>query len=177
MVSQAQSASSQPKIIVSTQNQQSGTSAGVSGQHQQTVRMVTAQLAGKPIVLTSSGGKTVGVNVATAGNVVLGKQTAGSSNQANQQSIILNSQLLNIKTLHGLKVIPTPAGLKTGGAVYARVITPSAINQTNVTSQQQAQQQQQQTSQQQQNNQQQQQQTNQQHNNNMQNNSPFSGNQ
>lgn len=45
-----------------------------------------------------------------------------------QQPIILPSQLLNIKTLHGLKVIPTPAGLKTtGAAVYARVIAPTTM--------------------------------------------------
>lgn len=88
--------------------------------------MVTAQLAGKPIVL-ASGNKNVGVGVSNSGSVVLGKQQP-SQQQTQQQPIILPSQLLNIKTLHGLKVIPTPAGLKTtGAAVYARVIAPTTI--------------------------------------------------
>ncbi|XP_076244084.1 nuclear factor related to kappaB binding protein [Calliopsis andreniformis] len=121
VVSQAQTPSGQSKIIVSTQQQQSQPQA-------QTVRMVTAQLAGKPIVL-ASGNKNVGVGVSSSGNVVLGKQqTSQQQQQTQQQPIILPSQLLNIKTLHGLKVIPTPAGLKTtGAAVYARVIAPTTI--------------------------------------------------
>lgn len=137
MVPQAQVSSSQSKIIaVSTQHQQS------QPQQAQTVRMVTAQLAGKPIVLASSN-KNVGVAVSTSGgNVVLGKQPASQQQQQQQQTqqpIILPSQLLNIKTLHGLKVIPTPTGLKTaGGAVYARVIAPTTIaSSTQATSSQQ----------------------------------------
>ncbi|KMQ83873.1 nuclear factor-like kappa-b-binding protein [Lasius niger] len=97
--------------------------------------MVT-QLAGKPIVL-ASGNKNVGVAVSTSGgNVVLGKQSTSQPQQQQQQQqaqqpIILPSQLLNIKTLHGLKVIPTPTGLKaTSGAVYARVIAPTTIAST-----------------------------------------------
>ncbi|KAL6260847.1 hypothetical protein P5V15_008374 [Pogonomyrmex californicus] len=131
VVPQAQASSSQSKVIaVSTQHQQS--------QPQQTVRMVTAQLAGKPIVLASSN-KNVGVAVSTSGgNVVLGKQPTSQQQQQTQQPIILPSQLLNIKTLHGLKVIPTPTGLKTaGGTVYARVITPTTIASTQATSNQQ----------------------------------------
>lgn len=132
---QAQASSSQSKIIaVSTQHQQS------QPQQAQTVRMVTAQLAGKPIVLASSN-KNVGVAVSTSGgNVVLGKQPTSQQQQQQQtqQPIILPSQLLNIKTLHGLKVIPTPTGLKTaGGAVYARVIAPTTIASTQATSNQQ----------------------------------------
>lgn len=131
---QAQASTSQSKIIaVSTQHQQS------QPQQAQTVRMVTAQLAGKPIVLASSN-KNVGVAVSTSGgNVVLGKQPASQQQQQQaQQPIILPSQLLNIKTLHGLKVIPTPTGLKTaGGAVYARVIAPTTIASTQATSNQQ----------------------------------------
>lgn len=97
--------------------------------------MVTAQLAGKPIVL-ASGNKNVGVGVNSGGSVVLGKQQ--SSQQTQQQPIILPSQLLNIKTLHGLKVIPTPAGLKTtGAAVYARVIAPTTITSSQSTGNQQ----------------------------------------
>lgn len=131
---QAQASTSQSKIIaVSTQHQQ-------PQQQAQTVRMVTAQLAGKPIVLASSN-KNVGVAVSTSGgNVVLGKQPASQQQQQQQtqQPIILPSQLLNIKTLHGLKVIPTPTGLKTaGGAVYARVIAPTTIASTQATSNQQ----------------------------------------
>jgi len=137
VVPQTQSSSNQSKIIaVSTQHQQS------QPQQAQTVRMVTAQLAGKPIVLTSSN-KNVGVAVSTTsgGNVVLGKQsTSQQHQQQTQQPIILPSQLLNIKTLHGLKVIPTPTGLKTaGGAVYARVIAPTTIASTQATNQQQVQ--------------------------------------
>lgn len=132
---QAQASTSQSKIIaVSTQHQQP------QPQQAQTVRMVTAQLAGKPIVLASSN-KNVGVAVSTSGgNVVLGKQPASQQQQQQQtqQPIILPSQLLNIKTLHGLKVIPTPTGLKTaGGAVYARVIAPTTIASTQATSNQQ----------------------------------------
>ena len=100
--------------------------------------MVTAQLAGKPIVL-ASGNKGVGVGINQSGNVVLGKQQSGQQQGGQQQPIILPSQLLNIKTLHGLKVIPTPAGLKTtGAAVYARVIAPTTIasTQANVAQQQ-----------------------------------------
>lgn len=142
VVPQQQTSSGQSKIIVSTQHQQS------QSQQAQTVRMVTAQLTGKPIVL-ASGNKNVGVAVsASGGNVVLGKQPTSSQQQQQQQQhqqqqqqpqqqqqtqqpIILPSQLLNIKTLHGLKVIPTPSGLKTtGGAVYARVITPTTIAST-----------------------------------------------
>ncbi|KAL0130422.1 hypothetical protein PUN28_002239 [Cardiocondyla obscurior] len=125
VVPQAQASANQSKIIaVTTQHQQS------QPQQAQTVRMVTAQLAGKPIVLASSN-KNVGVAVSTTsgGNVVLGKQPVSQQQQQQtQQPIILPSQLLNIKTLHGLKVIPTPTGLKTaGGAVYARVIAPTTI--------------------------------------------------
>ena len=166
VVSQAQSSTGQPKIIVSSQSpgQQGGQSQQAGTQ--QTVRMVTAQLAGKPIVLASSGGgKSVGVNMAAGGNVVLGKQSTAGGQQSGQQPIILPSQLLNIKTLHGLKVIPTPAGLKTTGpAVYARVIAPTTLTQTNQSNVVIQQQQQQQTQQQQQQ---------------MQNarNSPFSGSQ
>ncbi|XP_012254609.2 nuclear factor related to kappa-B-binding protein [Athalia rosae] len=124
VVSQAQGVAGQSKVIVSSQQQQ---------QQPQTVRMVAAQLAGKPIMLASS---SKGVTVAGgATGVVLSKQ------QQQQQPIILPSQLLNIKTLHGLKVIPAPAGLKTG-AVYARVIAPSV--QTSTANQQTQQQQQQQ---------------------------------
>lgn len=137
MVPQAQASSGQSKIIVSTQHQQS------QAQQAQTVRMVTAQLAGKPIVL-ASGNKNVGVAVSTSGgNVVLGKQSSSQQQQQQQQQqtqqpIILPSQLLNIKTLHGLKVIPTPTGLKTaGGAVYARVIAPTTIASTQSPSNQQ----------------------------------------
>lgn len=133
VVPQAQASSSQSKIIaVSTQHQS-------QPQQAQTVRMVTAQLAGKPIVLASSN-KNVGVAVSTSGNVVLGKQPTSQQQQQQQtqQPIILPSQLLNIKTLHGLKVIPTPTGLKTaGGAVYARVIAPTTIASTQATSNQQ----------------------------------------
>lgn len=121
-MSQAQTSSGQSKIIASTQQQQQQQQS----QQAQTVRMVTAQLAGKPIVL-ASGNKNVGVGVSNSGSVVLGKQQP-SQQQTQQQPIILPSQLLNIKTLHGLKVIPTPAGLKTtGAAVYARVIAPTTI--------------------------------------------------
>ncbi|XP_043593392.1 nuclear factor related to kappa-B-binding protein-like isoform X2 [Bombus pyrosoma] len=128
VVSQAQTSSGQSKIIASTQQQQ-------QTQQAQTVRMVTAQLAGKPIVL-ASGNKNVGVGVSSGGSVVLGKQQ--SSQQTQQQPIILPSQLLNIKTLHGLKVIPTPAGLKTtGAAVYARVIAPTTITSSQSTGNQQ----------------------------------------
>ncbi|XP_015428389.1 PREDICTED: nuclear factor related to kappa-B-binding protein [Dufourea novaeangliae] len=130
VVSQAQTSSGQSKIIVSTQQSQP--------QQAQTVRMVTAQLAGKPIVL-ASGNKNVGVGVSSSGSVVLGKQQS-SQQQTQQQPIILPSQLLNIKTLHGLKVIPTPAGLKTtGAAVYARVIAPTTITSTQSTGNQQQQ--------------------------------------
>ncbi|XP_076757201.1 nuclear factor related to kappaB binding protein isoform X2 [Xylocopa sonorina] len=128
VVSQAQTSSGQSKIIASTQQQQQ--------QQAQTVRMVTAQLAGKPIVL-ASGNKNVGVGVSSGGSVVLGKQQT-SQQQTQQQPIILPSQLLNIKTLHGLKVIPTPAGLKTtGAAVYARVIAPTTITSSQSTGNQQ----------------------------------------
>lgn len=140
VVPQAQTSSGQSKIIaVSTQHQQS------QPQQTQTVRMVTAQLAGKPIVL-ASGNKNVGVAVSTSsGNVVLGKQPTSQQTpqqqqqqQQTQQPIILPSQLLNIKALHGLKVIPTPSGLKTaGGAVYARVIAPTTIASAQSTSNQQ----------------------------------------
>ncbi|XP_043265213.1 nuclear factor related to kappa-B-binding protein isoform X1 [Colletes gigas] len=130
VVSQAQTSSGQSKIIVSTQQQQQS--------QPQTVRMVTAQLAGKPIVL-ASGNKNVGVGVSSGGSVVLGKQQS-SQQQTQQQPIILPSQLLNIKTLHGLKVIPTPTGLKTtGAAVYARVIAPTTITSTQSTGNQQQQ--------------------------------------
>ncbi|XP_076648684.1 nuclear factor related to kappaB binding protein [Halictus rubicundus] len=130
VVSQAQTSSGQSKIIVSTQQSQP--------QQGQTVRMVTAQLAGKPIVL-ASGNKNVGVGMSSSGSVVLGKQQS-SQQQTQQQPIILPSQLLNIKTLHGLKVIPTPAGLKTtGAAVYARVIAPTTITSTQSTGNQQQQ--------------------------------------
>lgn len=144
MVPQAQASPGQSKIIaVSTQHQQS------QPQQAPTVRMVTAQLAGKPIVL-ASGNKNVGVAVSTSsGNVVLGKQPVSQQpqqqqqqpqqqQQQTQQPIILPSQLLNIKTLHGLKVIPTPTGLKTAGsAVYARVIAPTTIASTQAASNQQ----------------------------------------
>ncbi|XP_063977217.1 nuclear factor related to kappa-B-binding protein [Diachasmimorpha longicaudata] len=126
VVSQAQASPGQSKIIASTQ--QAGTAGG------QTVRMVTAQLAGKPIVL-ASGNKSVGVGISSTGGMVLGKQSA--TPQQGQQPIILPSQLLNIKTLHGLKVIPTPTGLKTGAAVYARVIAPTTIAGTQATNTQQ----------------------------------------
>ena len=97
--------------------------------------MVTAQLAGKPIVL-ASGSKTVGVSGSTG--VILGKQQSQQAQSSQQQPIILPSQLLNIKTLHGLKVIPTAAGLKTtGAAVYARVIAPTTISSTQTTANQQ----------------------------------------
>lgn len=140
MVPQAQTSPGQSKIIaVSTQHQQS------QSQQAPTVRMVTAQLAGKPIVLASN--KNVGVAVNTSsGNVVLGKQPVSQQSQQQpqqqqqqaQQPIILPSQLLNIKTLHGLKVIPTPTGLKTAGsAVYARVIAPTTIASTQAASNQQ----------------------------------------
>ncbi|KOX72436.1 Nuclear factor related to kappa-B-binding protein [Melipona quadrifasciata] len=129
VVSQAQTSSGQSKIIASTQQQP-------QPQQAQTVRMVTAQLAGKPIVL-ASGNKNVGVGVSSSGSVVLGKQQS-SQQQTQQQPIILPSQLLNIKTLHGLKVIPTPAGLKTtGAAVYARVIAPTTITSSQSTGNQQ----------------------------------------
>lgn len=96
--------------------------------------MVTAQLAGKPIVL-ASGSKGVGVSGGTG--VILGKQLP-QAQSSQQQPIILPSQLLNIKTLHGLKVIPTAAGLKTtGAAVYARVIAPTTISSTQTTTNQQ----------------------------------------
>lgn len=132
MVSQAQSSSGQSKIITSTQQQQQS-----QPQQTQTVRMVTAQLAGKPIVL-ASGNKNVGVGVSSSGSVVLGKQQSSQQQQTQQQPIILPSQLLNIKTLHGLKVIPTPAGLKTtGAAVYARVIAPTTITSSQTTGNQQ----------------------------------------
>ncbi|XP_050452746.1 nuclear factor related to kappa-B-binding protein-like isoform X1 [Cataglyphis hispanica] len=137
VVSQAQASSSPSKIITVTQHQQS------QPQQPQTLRMVTAQLAGKPIVL-ASGNKNVGVAVSTSGgNVVLGKQSTSQPQQQQQQQqtqqpIILPSQLLNIKTLHGLKVIPTPTGLKaTSGAVYARVIAPTTIASTQPMSNQQ----------------------------------------
>ncbi|XP_029668197.1 nuclear factor related to kappa-B-binding protein-like isoform X1 [Formica exsecta] len=137
VVSQAQASSSPSKIITVTQHQQS------PPQQPQTLRMVTAQLAGKPIVL-ASGNKNVGVAVSTSGgNVVLGKQSTSQPQQQQQQQqtqqpIILPSQLLNIKTLHGLKVIPTPTGLKaTSGAVYARVIAPTTIASTQAMSNQQ----------------------------------------
>ncbi|XP_046488673.1 nuclear factor related to kappa-B-binding protein [Neodiprion pinetum] len=134
VVSQAATAA-QSKVTVSSQQQQQ--------QQPQTVRMVAAQLAGKPIMLASSS-KGVSVAGGTTG-VVLSKQQ-----QQQQQPIILPSQLLNIKTLHGLKVIPAPAGLKTG-AVYARVIAPSVQTTTaNQQPQQQPQLQQQQQQQQQQ---------------------------
>ena len=121
MVSQAQNVSGQPKIIVSSPQQQ---------QSQQAVRMVATQLAGKPIVI-ASGNKSMGMNLGTSGSVVLGKQTGQQTNQP----IILPSQLLNIKTLHGLKVIPTPGGLKTTGTtLYARVLAPSTITTTAQTS-------------------------------------------
>ncbi|XP_015109741.1 nuclear factor related to kappa-B-binding protein [Diachasma alloeum] len=126
VVSQAQASPGQSKIIASTQ--QAGTAGG------QTVRMVTAQLAGKPIVL-ASGNKSVGVGISSTGGMVLGKQTTAP--QQGQQPIILPSQLLNIKTLHGLKVIQTPTGLKTGTAVYARVIAPTTIAGTQATNTQQ----------------------------------------
>lgn len=144
VVTQAQSSSGQPKLIMSSQSPQGQVTVQSSqANSQQTVRMVTAQLAGKPIVLASSGG-------GKTGTVVLGKQTAGGQ----QQPIVLPSQLLNIKTLQGIKVIPTPAGLKAAGqAVYARVIAPTSITQTNqsnvVTMQTQQQPQQQQNNQQQ----------------------------
>lgn len=128
-MSQAQTSSGQSKIIASTQQQQQPQA--------QTVRMVTAQLAGKPIVL-ASGNKNVGVGVSSSGSVVLGKQQPSQQQQTQQQPIILPSQLLNIKTLHGLKVIPTPAGLKTtGAAVYARVIAPTTITSSQSTGNQQ----------------------------------------
>ena len=130
VVSQGQGQPGQSKIIVTSQQNQSPGA--------QTVRMVTAQLAGKPIVL-ASGNKGVGVGINQSGNVVLGKQQSGQQQGGQQQPIILPSQLLNIKTLHGLKVIPTPAGLKTtGAAVYARVIAPTTIasTQANVAQQQ-----------------------------------------
>jgi len=147
VVPQAQASPGQSKIIaVSTQHQQS------QPQQAPTVRMVTAQLAGKPIVLASSN-KNVGVAVSTSsGNVVLGKQPVSQQpqqqsqqqqqqqpqQQQTQQPIILPSQLLNIKTLHGLKVIPTPTGLKTAGsAVYARVIAPTTLASTQAASNQQ----------------------------------------
>ncbi|CAK9828671.1 Nuclear factor related to kappa-B-binding protein [Anthophora retusa] len=129
VVSQAQTSTGQSKIIASTQHQ--------SQPQAQTVRMVTAQLAGKPIVL-ASGNKNVGVGVSSSGSVVLGKQQSSQQQQTQQQPIILPSQLLNIKTLHGLKVIPTPAGLKTtGAAVYARVIAPTTITSSQTTGNQQ----------------------------------------
>lgn len=128
VVSQAQTSSVPPKIIVSNHQQQQQTQG-------QTVRMVTAQLAGKPIVL-ASGSKGVGVGAGTTG-VILGKQSP-QAQSSQQQPIILPSQLLNIKTLHGLKVIPTAAGLKTtGAAVYARVIAPTTISSTQTTTNQQ----------------------------------------
>ncbi|XP_034938876.1 uncharacterized protein [Chelonus insularis] len=130
VVSQAQTSPGQAKIVVTSQQQQTSGAP--------TVRMVTAQLAGKPIVLASAN-KSVGVGISGGSSVVLGKQSP--QQQTGQQPIILPSQLLNIKTLHGLKVIPTPAGLKTAGAaVYARVIAPTTIStaQTTTTQQQQA---------------------------------------
>ena len=127
-MSQAQASSVPPKIIVSTHQQQQQTPG------QQTVRMVTAQLAGKPIVL-ASGSK--GVGVSGSGGVILGKQQSQQAQSSQQQPIILPSQLLNIKTLHGLKVIPTAAGLKTGAAVYARVLAPTTISSTQTTTNQQ----------------------------------------
>ncbi|XP_033219071.1 nuclear factor related to kappa-B-binding protein isoform X2 [Belonocnema kinseyi] len=133
VVSQAQTSSVPPKIIVSTHQQQQQT-----GGQQQTVRMVTAQLAGKPIVL-ASGSK--GVGVSGSGGVILGKQQSQQAQSSQQQPIILPSQLLNIKTLHGLKVIPTAAGLKTGAAVYARVLAPTTMSSTQTTTNQQQQQQ------------------------------------
>lgn len=82
-------------------------------------------LGGKPILL-ASGNKNIGVNLNTAGGVVLGKQL--NQQQTPQQPIILPSQLLNLKTLHGLKVVPTPGGLKTTGtALYARVLAPGSL--------------------------------------------------
>lgn len=145
VVSQGQSSSgNQPKIIVTSQaqqqqSQQSQDQSQTSvAQGQQTVRMVTAQLAGKPIVLASGNkGVSMGVNANTG--VVLGKQGPTQGQQL-QQPIILPSQLLNIKTLHGLKVIPTPAGLKTtGAAVYARVIAPTTMASVQTTQTTQAQ--------------------------------------
>lgn len=128
-MSQAQTSSVPPKIIVSNHQQQQQQTQGQA----QTVRMVTAQLAGKPIVL-ASGSK--GVGGGTTG-VILGKQSP-QAQSSQQQPIILPSQLLNIKTLHGLKVIPTATGLKTtGAAVYARVIAPTTISSTQTTSNQQ----------------------------------------
>lgn len=136
VVTQPQSLSGQPKIIVSSQSPQlqQQTQGSQHQQQQQTVRMLTAQMAGKPIILSSSPtGKTV------TGNVVLGKQTVGTAAQPGQQQQIVlpGHQLLNIKTLHGLKVISTPAGLKTtGAAVYARVLAQTTVaqgqNQTSV---------------------------------------------
>lgn len=102
----------------------------------QTVRMVTAQLGGKPIVL-SSGNKSVGVGINQSGGMVLAKQQSVNQQTTGgqQQPIILPShQLLNIKTIHGLKVIPTATGLKTGTAVYARVVAPTSIATTQSTS-------------------------------------------
>lgn len=139
LVPQPQASSGQSKMIASTQHQQSQL------QQAQTVRMVATQITGKPIVL-ASGNKNVGVAVSTSGgNVVLGKQPSSQQQQQQQQPqsqtqqpIILPSQLLNIKTLHGLKVIPTATGLKTaGGTVYARVIAPTTIASTQSPSNQQ----------------------------------------
>ncbi|CAB0028352.1 unnamed protein product [Trichogramma brassicae] len=130
VVSQAQSQQQQQKIIVSSQSAQALSQAQAQLQSSQQVRMVTAQLAGKPIVLTSGPGAGKTVNVSASGNVVIGKQ-ANTSQAGQQQPIILpGHQLLNLKTLHGLKVISPPTGLKTAsGAVYARVIAPSSIAQ------------------------------------------------
>ncbi|KAL7299791.1 hypothetical protein TKK_0007536 [Trichogramma kaykai] len=130
VVSQAQSQQQQQKIIVSSQSAQALSQAQAQLQSSQQVRMVTAQLAGKPIVLTSGPGAGKTVNVSASGNVVIGKQ-ANTSQAGQQQPIILpGHQLLNLKTLHGLKVISPPTGLKTAsGAVYARVIAPSSLAQ------------------------------------------------
>lgn len=112
MVTQSQSLSGQPKIIVSSPQGSTQSQAQQTASQQQAVRMLTAQLAGKPIILSSS--PTGKANL--TGNVVLqaGKQISPGQQQHNQP-IILPNQLLNIKTLQGLKVISTPAGLKTTG--------------------------------------------------------------
>ena len=137
-MSQSQSTTTQQKIIVSTQAPQTLSASLTQQQSLQTqspsthqVRMVAAQLAGKPIVLTSTATSGKTINVATPGSVVLGKQPT-TSHAGQQQPIIIpgGHQLLNLKTLHGLKVITPPAGLKTGGAVYARVIAPTTIGQS-----------------------------------------------
>ncbi|KAJ8683468.1 hypothetical protein QAD02_019260 [Eretmocerus hayati] len=152
VVTQAQTSATQPKIIVSTSAQAQQQQLTVqpqqrtTAQQQQAVRMVTAQLAGKPIVLTNTGGapSTPSNKPTITSNVVIQSAKHPSTILHNQQqtqqqiqqiqhqgqSIILPSQLLNIKTLHGLKVIPTAAGLKTTGtAVYARVLAPTSVAQ------------------------------------------------